>query len=122
MGMHRSEGATALLGAAPIPDCDVKTFAEDTDGVGARAVATERARAEMCRGWARMATPWPQVARAFEVSWHAAMAAVRDHGSPLVDDPARLEGVQALGLDETVMLHAGPRRRTTYVTSFVELA
>ena len=49
------------------------------------------------------------------------MAAVRDHGQPLVEDPARLDGVEALGLDETVMLHAGPRRRTTYVTGFVDL-
>ncbi len=48
------------------------------------------------------------------------MAPVRDHGRPLVEDPARLERVDALGLDETVMLHAGPRRHTTYVIGFVE--
>ena len=62
-----------------------------------------------------------QAARDFGVGWHTAMAAVRDHGQPLVEDPARLDGVEALGLNETVMLHAGPRRRTTYVTGFVDL-
>jgi predicted DNA-binding transcriptional regulator AlpA len=29
------------------------------------------------------------------------MRAVAEHGTPLVDDPARLEGVAALGVDET---------------------
>jgi transposase len=33
---------------------------------------------------------------------------VADHGQPLVDDPARLGGVTALGLDETSFLRATP--------------
>ncbi len=45
----------------------------------------------------------PQAARDFGVGWHTAMAAVRDHGQPLVEDPTRLDGVEALGLDETVI-------------------
>ena len=51
-----------------------------------------------------------QAARDFRVGWHTAMAAVRNHGRPLVEDPRRLDGVEALGLDETVMVDAGPRR------------
>ncbi len=62
-----------------------------------------------------------KAARNFGVGWHTAMAAVRDHGQPLVEDPARLDGVEALGLDETVMLHGGARRHTTYITGFVDL-
>jgi transposase len=62
-----------------------------------------------------------KVARDFGVGWSTAMAAMRDHSQPLVDNPARLEGVETLGLDETVMGHAGRRRRTTYVTGFVDL-
>jgi transposase len=46
---------------------------------------------------------------------------VRDHGTPLVDDPARLDGVDALGLDETKFLSATPTHRTEYVTGFVDL-
>jgi hypothetical protein len=34
------------------------------------------------------------------------MRAVAEHGIQLVDDPGRLEGVAALGLDETSFLKA----------------
>jgi transposase len=49
------------------------------------------------------------------------MRAVRDHGSPLVDDAARLEGVAALGLDETTFLKATRLAPTRYVTGLVDL-
>ena len=39
------------------------------------------------------------------------MAAVREYGTPLVDDPDRLAGVQALGVDETAFLAATADRR-----------
>jgi transposase len=46
------------------------------------------------------------VARDLGVGWATVMRAVADHGRPLVDDPARLNGVAALGLDETSFLKA----------------
>jgi hypothetical protein len=46
---------------------------------------------------------------------------VRDHGRPRVDDPARLAGVDAVGLDETRFLAATPTHRNVYVTAFVDL-
>ncbi|MGH9167585.1 MAG: hypothetical protein ACRD02_07155 [Acidimicrobiia bacterium] len=49
------------------------------------------------------------------------MEAVRDHGRPRVDDPSRLEGVEALGLDEHRFLSATPTTPTTWVTGFVDL-
>jgi transposase len=49
------------------------------------------------------------------------MAAVVDYGTPLVDDPGRLGGVSALGVDETTFLHARRGRRTQQVTGFVDL-
>jgi transposase len=49
------------------------------------------------------------------------MRAVRDHGRPLVEDPARLAGVTALGVDEHVWRHAQPRRRTRCATGIVDL-
>jgi transposase len=49
------------------------------------------------------------------------MRAVRDHGSLLVDDAARLEGVVALGLDETTFLKATQVAPTRYVTGLVDL-
>lgn len=61
------------------------------------------------------------MARAFGVGWRTAMAAVRDHGTPLVEDPDRLEGVDALGLDETKFLAATRTHRTQFVTGFVDV-
>ncbi len=61
------------------------------------------------------------MAASFGVSWHTPMAAVRDHGQPLVEDPVRTQHTKALGLDEAVWSHTGPRRRTEYVTGFVDL-
>jgi transposase len=49
------------------------------------------------------------------------MRAVAEHGSPLVDDAARLEGVTALGLDETSFLKATRMAPTRYVTGLVDL-
>jgi transposase len=40
------------------------------------------------------------------------MRAVAEHGQPLVDDPTRLAGVTALGLDETSFLRATPTAPT----------
>jgi transposase len=49
------------------------------------------------------------------------MRAVGDHGTPLVDDAARLEGVVALGLDETSFLKATRLTPTRWVTGLVDL-
>lgn len=49
------------------------------------------------------------------------MAAVVDHGSPRVEDPGRLAGVAALGVDETAWLAANRGRHTRYVSGLVDL-
>jgi transposase len=49
------------------------------------------------------------------------MRAVHEHGIPLVDDAARLEGVVALGLDETSFLKATRLAPTRWVTGLVDL-
>ncbi|MDP8929231.1 MAG: ISL3 family transposase [Actinomycetota bacterium] len=105
----------------PEPDCEVCTFSEDTDAVAPRAVATERARAEMCRRVGQDGHSVAQVARAFGVSWHAAMAAVVDHGRPRVDHLSRLRLPNAIGLDETSFLAATATHPTLLVSGFVDL-
>lgn len=105
----------------PDPDCEVNTWTETTDEIRPRASLTERARAEMCRRVGEDEDSVAGVARAFGVGWHTAMTAVADHGRPMVDDPARLDGVDALGVDETKFLAATPTHRTEYVTGFVDL-
>jgi transposase len=49
------------------------------------------------------------------------MRAVADHGTPLVDDPRRLDGVATLGLDETTFLKATRLAPTRWVTGLVDL-
>ncbi len=105
----------------PDPHCEVKTFSEDTDAIAPRAVATERARAEMCRRVGQDGHSVAQVARAFGLSWHAAMAAVADHGRPRVDHLSRLRLPSAIGLDETSFLTATATHPTLQVSGFVDL-
>src|SRR4029450_4871634 len=61
------------------------------------------------------------VARDLGVGWGTVMRAVAEHGTPLGDDAARLEGVAALGLDETSFLKATRKAPTRYVTGLVDL-
>jgi len=105
----------------PDPDCDTRTWSERCSGIASRASLTERARVEICRRVGQDEDSVALVARELGVGWRAAMAAVRDYGQPLVDDPARIAGVTALGLDETTMSHPNAQQRTTYVTGLVDL-
>jgi hypothetical protein len=61
------------------------------------------------------------VAREFGVGWGTIMTVVRDHGRPLVDDPARLDHVGAMGLDEAGSTAATATSPTSFVTGIVDL-
>jgi transposase len=50
--------------------------------------------------------------REFGIGWRTAMTAVRDYGTPRVDDPTRLDGVEAIGVDETAFQAPSARRPT----------
>jgi len=103
------------------PACEVRTWTEQRVAIRPRAVLTERARAEACRRVGKDAHAVAAVARDLGVGWATIMRAVADHGTPLVDDPTRLEDVTALGLDETSFLKATRRAPTRYVTGLVDL-
>jgi transposase len=103
------------------PACAVRTWTEQTVAIRPRAVLTERARAEACRRVGKDAHAVAAVARDLGVGWATVMRAVTDHGRSLVDDPARLNGVAALGLDETSFLKATRVAPTRYVTGLVDL-
>jgi transposase len=103
------------------PACVAQTWTEQTVAIRPRAVLTERARAEACRRVGKDAHAVAAVARDLGVGWATVMRAVADHGQPLVDDPARLGGVTALGLDETSFLRATPTAPTRYVTGLVDV-
>ena len=101
--------------------CPVSTWTETSAAIAPRASWTERARAEACRRVGQDGHSVAQVAKALGVSWSTVMGAVRRYGTPLVDDPARLEGVNGLGVDETAFLRANARHSTTYVTGMVDV-
>jgi transposase len=103
------------------PACEVRTWTERAAAIGPRAVLTERARAEACRRVGKDAHAVAAVARDLGVGWATVMRSVHDHGTPLVDDAARLEGVAALGLDETSFLKATRVAPTRWVTGLVDL-
>jgi len=103
------------------PGCGVRTWTEQTAAIGPRAVLTQRARAEACRRVGKDAHAVAAVARDLGVGWATIMRAVADHGRPLVDDPTRLDGVAALGLDETSFLKATRLAPTRWVTGLVDL-
>jgi len=103
------------------PACAVRTWTERTAAICPRAVLTERARAEACRRVGKDAHAVAAVARDLGVGWATVMGAVAKHGTPLVDDAARLEGVAALGLDETTFLKATRVAPTQWVTGLVDL-
>jgi len=101
--------------------CGVRTWTERVAAVRPRAVLTERAGVEAARRVGKDAHAVAAVARDLGVGWATIMRAVRDHGSPLVDDPARLQGVVTLGLDETSFLKATRVAPTRWVTGLVDL-
>jgi len=103
------------------PACGVRTWTERVAAIGPRAVLTERARAEACRRVGKDAHAVAAVARDLGVGWATIMRAVGDHGTQLVDDPRRLDGVATLGLDETNFLKATRLAPTRWVTGLVDL-
>jgi transposase len=103
------------------PACKVRTWTEQTVVIRPRAVLTERARAEACRRVGKDAHTVAAVARDLGVGWATIMRAVHEHGTALVEDPMRLDGVGRLGLDETTFLKATRLAPTRYVTGLVDL-
>jgi transposase len=103
------------------PACRVRTWTEQAAAIRARAVLTHRARAEACRRVGKDAHAVAAVARDLGVGWATIMRAVHEHGTPLVEDPMRLDGVVMLGLDETSFLKATRLAPTRYVTGLVDL-
>jgi hypothetical protein len=63
-------------------------------------VLTERARRRLAGMVNTDGDSIAGAAAAFGVGWHAANRAVADHTDPAIDDPGRLDGVEAIGVDE----------------------
>jgi len=87
------------------PRCLVGVFTEEADLAGARAKLTTRAVwwAISCIG--RDTASVAALARRLGVDWHTLWDAISPLLAELADDPARLEGVAVLGVDEHIVRH-----------------
>jgi hypothetical protein len=74
---------------------------------------TERARVWAFEQVATADAAVARVAIGLGVAWWTIMRQVLDRGTPQVEDPDRLAGVNAVGVDETAYLRASPCRSTT---------
>ncbi len=97
---------------------EVVTWSERSKAIAPRASMTEQARAAACLRMGRDGDSVAAVAREFGVGWGTIMAAVGDHGQPLVDDPSRLDGS---GGDETAFSAATATKATGFVTGIVDV-
>lgn len=107
--------------SCPEPGCPTKSWTESSWLAAPRRHLTERARAEICRRVGEDNASVATCAKSFGVGWHAAWAAVVDEGTARVEDPERTAGVRAVGLDETMYLHAHRGRRRVLVTGVVDV-
>ena len=62
-----------------------------------------------------------EVATELGCDWHTVNEAVIAYGEALVDHPGRFATVEALGLDEALMVRRGPRRRQEFSTQIVDV-
>jgi len=105
----------------PDPDCEVRTWLETIDAVAPRASLTKRARARLAEMVNVEGVSIAAAAAEFGVGWHTANAAVVEYTDPPVDDPRRLDGVSAIGVDEKRFVNATPQHRTVFTTQIVDL-
>ena len=102
-------------------ECEQQTWTETNPAIAPRSSWTERARKQACRRVGRDGHSVAAVARDFEVGWATVMDAVIDYGTRLIEHPARIEGVSAIGVDETAFLRANAARATVFATGIVDL-
>jgi transposase len=105
----------------PEADCPERTWSERSAELPERRVLSARAARECTRLVGEEARSVASLARWLGVAWSTVMEAVRDYGTPLVEDPGRVGTVSSLGIDETSFLRANAEHHTSYVTGFVDL-
>ena len=92
------------LWRCPAPARLLRTWSEASEELRPRSSLSERARRDACRRVGKDGQDVQTVASSLGVGWATVMRAVRDYGTPLVDDPARLAGDVAVGVDVLAVL------------------
>jgi transposase len=86
-----------------------------------RCALTRRAGLWATEQVGRLARPVSQVAAELGVAWHTVMDAVVIYGTQLVEDPDRIGGVAAIGVDETKWLAAKAKAPTRWASAVVDV-
>jgi len=107
----------------PNPGCEVVTFTEHDDRIAApKAAITDRAGRWATIQVGRHGRSVSEVAHDLRCDWHTVMNAVTHYGAPLIKDPHRFAGVNALGLDEILFVREGPWKKRIWSTQIVAVA
>jgi transposase len=108
--------------SCPAPSCPVGSFTETADRIAAaRLVMTDRAGRWVTEQVGRYKRSVNEVAAELGCDWHTINDTVIAYGTPLVEHPARIGDVEALGLDETLFARLGPWRTQNWSTSVVDV-
>jgi transposase len=94
---------------------------EDSAIAAPRLALTDRAGRWVTEQIGRCGRTVNEVAVELGCDWHTVMNAVVAYGTPLVEDPDRIGVTNAIGLDETLFVREGPRRRQRWSTSIVDV-
>jgi len=106
----------------PAEGCEVGSFTESAPYIAAARLAmTDRAGRWVTEQVGRRGRPVSDLARELGCDWHTINDTVIAYGQALVDDPARIGPVDALGLDETLFARLGRWRTQAWSTSIVDV-
>ena len=105
----------------PEPACAINTWSESHDQIPFRGSLTARAREQIAGMVNNRDFSVAAAAAEFGVGWHTANGAVVEHTDPVVEDPARLQGVSSIGVDEKRFLNATREHPTVFTTQIVDL-
>ena len=106
----------------PSLESAVGSFTETAAHIAAaRLVMTDRAGRWVTEQVGRHKRSVNELAVELGCDWHTINDTVIAYGTPLVEDPARIGEVDALGLDETLFARLGRWRRQAWSTSIVDV-
>jgi transposase len=106
----------------PAPACPVGSWtSQDSRIAAARLAMTDRAGRWATLQVGRHGRTVNEVARELGCDWHTVNDAVIAYGAPLVEDPARIGQVTAVGLDEVLFARQGRWRTHVWSTTIADV-